>query len=176
MTKSIIVVDVQNDFVTGSLAVAGASAIIPNINKLMKIFGNEDTMIVFTMDSHPSKTAHFDKWPQHCIDGTEGAYLVSELNFPAGSKIVRKGLGTLDDGYSGFDNTNLANMLRDNGIDTVYVCGIATDYCVKATVMDALKEGFIVNLVTNACVAVNQADGNIAIKQMVASGANLVNV
>lgn len=170
MKKALIVVDVQNDFVEGgALAVAGGLALVPKIRRL--VAANSFSKLVYTQDYHPLHTAHFDKWPVHCVAGSTGADLVAGLPMPDGTVIVRKGQSTVDDGYSGFDGTNLAELLTSDGIDTLYVCGIATDYCVKATVLDALRLGFKVFLVMYAIAGVDKEASKDAVTTMLSAGA-----
>ena len=170
---AIIVVDMQNDFVEGgALAVAGGLALVPVINDLFKWLG-PNVVAVFSQDFHPLKTAHFDKWPVHCVAESKGAELVAGLPIREGDLIIRKGMGKLDDGYSAFDGTNLAEMLKTAGVDHLYVCGIATEYCVKATVLDGLKNGFNVSLVENATVAVDPSKNFDNIYEMTHAGASI---
>jgi nicotinamidase/pyrazinamidase len=168
---AIIVVDTQNDFCEGgALPVTGGLAIIPVINKLFDWIPSARAF--FTQDWHPLGTAHFDKWPAHCIQGSKGASIVDGLPKRDGDVVLRKGQSMLDDGYSGFDGTNLAELLTSNWITSLYVCGLATDYCIVATVMDALKLGFHVTLVTNAIAAVDKKNGEEAIIAMAQAGAS----
>lgn len=158
---AIIIVDMQNDFVEGgALACKGGLALVPVINKLMA--DHPQALVVTSQDWHPLKTAHFDKWPVHCVAGSKGAALVDGLNLPDNPwhyVPVLKGTGTADDGYSAFEGRtdlewSLDAALKVVNISTVFICGIATDYCVKATALDAMKLGYETILVTNAIVGV----------------------
>lgn len=168
---AIIVVDVQNDFLPGgALAVKGGLAIIPVINKLFDWIPN--TKAYFSQDWHPLGTAHFDKWPVHCVAGSKGADIVDGLPKRDGDVVIRKGQGMVDDGYSAFDGTTLADLLLSSHVTSLYVCGLAGDYCVKETVLDALKLGFHVTLVLNAIAAVDQKAGVEALDEMARNGAS----
>lgn len=180
----IIVVDVQNDFVEGGkLAVEGGLAIVPTINRLIET--NPNAVVITSQDWHPEQTAHFDKWPVHCVAGTKGAELVDGLKLPIDTIHIMKGEGITDDGYSAFEGTGfvdglgllpLGDLLKELGVDELCICGIATDYCVKATVLDALKWGFRVHLIDNACVGVAESTSQKAIKEMLDTGAELVRI
>ncbi len=172
---ALLVVDVQNDFCPGgSLAVAGGNAIIPVINTWMPRF----TTVVASRDMHPAQTVHFRKWPPHCVAGTAGAGFCKGLHTELFTLVVDKGTMDIDDGYSAFEATNvdLEQWLRDRGITTLYICGLATDYCVKQTVLDALQRKFTVLLIRAAvaAVGVHPGDGERALAAMTAAGARLV--
>lgn len=162
--SALIVVDVQKDFCEGgSLAVPGADAnFVQNINKVIRAFDGHRRPIFFTRDWHPEKTPHFDTWPVHCVQFSEGADFADGLMYPMGVPciIVNKGLGQ-DDGYSGFSEPaeifidmqdtedNLNQILFDMAIDTVYIVGLAFDYCVKHTAIDAAKACLDVEVLTD---------------------------
>ena len=176
---AIIVVDVQNDFVEGgALAVSGGRALVPKINDFVQRAG-QDALVIFTMDWHPANHSQFKEkggiWPVHCVQGTPGAELVRELEIPAGSEIVRKGTQPERDGYSGFEGENrrgqtLQEILQERGIRRVYVCGIATDHCVRATALDAVKAGYEVHVRADLIAGVKQQDSEVAIEEMRAGG------
>ncbi len=176
---AIIVVDVQNDFVEGgALAVNGGRALVPKINDFVRRAG-KDAVVIFTMDWHPANHAQFKVndgiWPVHCVLGTPGAELVSELEIPAGAEIVRKGTQPERDGYSGFEGENkngqtLQEILETRGVRRVYVCGIATDHCVRATALDAVKAGYEVHVRSDLVAGVKQKDSEVAIEEMRAEG------
>jgi nicotinamidase/pyrazinamidase len=147
--KALLIIDVQNDFIKGgTLAVPDSEQVIPVINELM----NKFDLILATQDWHPEETAHFEEWPVHCVAGSRGADFPAELHKEKINQIFYKGTGSKNDGYSGFEATNieLANYLREKNISKLYLCGIALEYCVKTSALDALKEGFEVFLVRDA--------------------------
>jgi nicotinamidase/pyrazinamidase len=140
--------------------------------------------VVADRDWHPEKTTHFAQyggsWPPHCIQGTLGAEYHADLRFPPGTVHIRKGMGANEDAYSGFEGrddsgTALREILQARGVKTIYVGGLATDYCVRATVLDGLKAGFKVVVIGDACRAVNvqPTDGEQALAEMQAAGATL---
>ncbi|HEY8171046.1 MAG TPA: isochorismatase family protein [Candidatus Limnocylindria bacterium] len=184
---SLVVVDLQNDFADpdGSLAVAGAALILPVVNAAVAEAHDGRALIVATQDWHPETTPHFAKdggpWPVHCVAGTWGAELHPGFTLPGDAPRVRKGTNG-EDGYSGFTMrdsatgdeipTELDALLRDRGIDRVVVCGLATDYCVKATAIDAIRLGYAVELLADgvAAVELDPGDGARAIDDMRAEG------
>jgi len=177
--RALVVVDFQNDFAApeGALSVAGGDALAPRINELMRS-GDYD-LVVATRDWHPSDHGSFAErggiWPVHCVQDTDGARLHPELDAAAIDVIVDKGQDPGTDGYSGFDGTNLAELLRGRGIDQVTVVGLATDYCVKHTALEALQAGFAVTVDTTAVrgVDVEPGDSQRALEQIRAAGAVL---
>lgn len=179
--KALIVVDVQNDFCPGgSLAVANGDEVVAPLNKLIKEFLDRGEPVYKTRDWHPKQTKHFavygGTWPVHCVQGTRGAEFHPGLSDDPRVTIISKGIDESADGYSGFDGTNLAESLREEGVEEVWVGGLATDYCVKHTVLDALREGFEVKVLADAMRAVNikPDDGQQAIKEMREAGAEIV--
>jgi nicotinamidase/pyrazinamidase len=173
---ALIIVDVQNDFCPGgALAVADGHEVIPGINRLL----NYPWLAVATMDWHPSDHCSFHPqagpWPPHCVQGTPGAELHPELDASKIQVIITKGSQTERDAYSGFDGTQLANILRQKGVHRVVVCGLATDYCVRATAYDALKEGFEVIVLEDAIrgVEVKPGDCQQAIDELKDAGASI---
>src|SRR3989440_9192979 len=179
--KALIVVDVQNDFCPGgSLAVANGDEVIAPLNKLMKAFLDRGEPVFKTRDWHPATAKHFAAyggvWPVHCVQRTRGAEFHPELFDDPRIAIISKGIDESADGYSGFDGTNLAQILREQGIEEVWVGGLATDYCVKHTVLDAIRKGFRVNALADAMRAVNVSpcDGAQAINEMRDAGAEIV--
>jgi len=179
--KALIVVDVQNDFCPGgSLAVAHGDEVVAPLNKLMKEFLDRGEPVYKTRDWHPEKTKHFadygGTWPVHCVQDTRGAEFHPELLDDPRIQVISKGFDESADGYSGFDGTQLGQMLHDEGIEEVWVGGLATDYCVKHTVLDARKEGFKVKALADAMRPVNVKpdDGQQALEEMSAAGAEIV--
>jgi nicotinamidase/pyrazinamidase len=179
--RALIVVDVQNDFCPGgSLAVAQGHEVVTPLNKLIEEFLERCEPVFKTRDWHPEQTKHFaaygGDWPVHCVQNTKGAEFHPDLIDDMHIRVISKGLGD-ENCYSGFDGTDLALQLQRLGVEEVWVGGLATDYCVKNTVLDALKEGFRVKAVEDAMRAVElkPGDGERAIKEMQAAGAELVN-
>lgn len=173
--KCLIIVDVQKDFCPGgALAASGGNDIVPVINKLMSKF----SLIVASKDWHPAKTVHFEKWPVHCVRGTAGAKFHKQLDVEAINEVALKGTGNSDDGYSAFEATNidLAYWLRKNHVTEVYVCGIATEYCVMSTAMDAMRAGFKTYVITDAIAAVEVKPGDAkkALEEMGKAGISLI--
>ena len=181
MKKALIVVDVQNDFCPGgSLAVAHGDEVVGPLNKLMKEFLDRGEPVYKTRDWHPPQTNHFAAyggiWPFHCIQDTIGAEFHRDLLDDPRITIISKGIDDNADGYSGFDGTNLSELLREEGVDEVWVGGLATDYCVKQTVIDGVRQGFKVRALADAMrpVNVNPDDGANAVAAMRAVGAEIV--
>ena len=179
--RALIIVDVQNDFCPGgSLAVPAGDEVIPPLNQLIEEFLERGEPVFKTRDWHPPKTHHFadfgGTWPVHCVQDTKGAEFHPALIDNKLIRIVSKGLGA-EDSYSAFDRTDLSLQLHRLGVEEVWVGGLATDYCVKNTVLDALKEGFRVKALQDAmrAVEVNPGDGKRAIEEMRAAGAKIVN-
>jgi len=179
--KALIVVDVQNDFCPGgSLAVAHGDEVIAPLNKLMKEFLDRGEPVYKTRDWHPPQTKHFAGyggiWPFHCIQNTSGAEFHPDLLDDPRITVVSKGIDDTADGYSGFDGTDLNELLRADGVSELWVGGLATDYCVKATVIDGIRRGFKVKALAEAmrAVNVNPEDGANAVEQMKAVGAEIV--
>lgn len=187
---ALIVVDVQNDFADpgGGLSVAGGDAILPVLNTEVERAVRDGATVVVTQDWHPAVTPHFAKdggiWPVHCVGGTWGADLHPALAVPADAVRIRKGVGG-EDGYSGFSlrdpvsgdtvRTELDARLRERGVTRIVVTGLATDYCVKATALDAVELGYDTLLLTDAIAAVGiePGDGARAIDEMRDAGVRL---
>lgn len=188
-TTALVLVDIQNDFADpeGSLAVIGGDRIVPVINQEVRWARDAEAFVVYTQDWHPESTPHFAKdggpWPVHCVAGTWGAELHPDLDVDG--PVVRKGSNG-EDGYSGFtmrdpasgedSATELAGLLRERGVERVVVCGLATDYCVRATVLDSLALGWPTAVLTESIAAVDlkPGDGTAALDEMRAAGAQLV--
>lgn len=183
--RALILVDLQNDFVEGgALAVADGSAVVGIANRLVPYFD----LVIATQDWHPADHQSFASqhqglsvgqqfvlnglpqtaWPDHCIQQTLGAELVERLNFDGIDHVVRKGMNRSVDSYSGFfDNghlrsTGLSEVLREEQIDSIAVMGLATDYCVRFTALDAAKQGFKTALILDGCRGVELQSGDIA--------------
>lgn len=180
MRTAIIIVDMQNDFVEGgALAVSGGLALIPIINKIVAGMP-KDSVIVTSQDWHPLETDHFGKWPVHCVAGSKGSALVDGLVLPERTIRVLKGTGTTDDGYSAFEGKTLASLVRDStpletilaelNVSSVQVCGLATDYCVRATALDAHERGFHTYLIENAVAGVGNLSTEESLSVMAKAG------
>jgi nicotinamidase/pyrazinamidase len=179
--KALIVVDVQNDFCPGgSLAVANGDEVVAPLNRLIKEFLDRGEPVFETRDWHPAKTKHFTQyggvWPVHCVQNTPGAEFHADLSDDPRITVISKGIDEEADGYSAFDGTGLAHVLRDQRIEEVWIGGLATDYCVKHTVLDARREGFEAKALANAMRAVNVKpnDGAQAIEEMRNAGAEII--
>lgn len=177
--RALIVVDVQNDFCPGgSLAVAHGDEVVAPLNKLIREFLERGEPVFKSRDWHPTQTKHFaaygGTWPVHCVQHTKGAEFHPDLLDDMHIRTVSKGLGDTDC-YSAFDETDLDLQLRRLGIEQVWVGGLATDYCVKNTVLDALRKGYRVKALEDAMrpVDVNPGDGDRAIEEMRQAGAKI---
>ena len=197
--RALILVDIQNDFMPGGpLAVPNGFDVVPVANGLAEKFD----IVVATQDWHPAEHRSFASshrgeepgnvidlegleqvlWPDHCVQGTSGAEFVDSLEVDRVEAIVRKGTDPAIDSYSGFfDNghrktTGLAGLLRERDVSSVYICGVATDYCVKWTALDAIREGFETYVVRDGCRAVELEDGDAeaAWQKMAEAGAHIV--
>jgi nicotinamidase/pyrazinamidase len=180
---ALIVVDVQNDFCPGgALAVDGGDAVVPVLNAAGAAFAAAGLPIFASRDWHPARTTHFQPfggvWPPHCVQDTPGAAFHLALRLPPATIVVSKGMGAEEDAYSAFqarlpDGSGLAEALRAAGVRRVCVGGLATDYCVKSTVLDALAAGFAVSVLLDASRGVNLRphDAEEALQQMVEAGA-----
>jgi nicotinamidase/pyrazinamidase len=179
MARALIVVDYQNDFnpPDGALAVPEGDTIAPRINEL--VHSGDYDLVVATRDWHPPDHGSFTDqggvWPVHCVQGTPGAELSPALDSDAVDVVVDKGQDPGTDGYSGFDGTRLAELLREHDVDQVTVVGLATDYCVKNTALEALQEGFTVIVDTSAVrgVDLQPGDSERALAEMRAAGASM---
>lgn len=172
--------DVQNDFCPGgALGVKDGDQVIQPLNGLINDFLERGDLVVKSRDWHPAVTKHFIQyggaWPVHCVQNTHGAEFHRDLVDDPRIEVVSKGLGDKD-AYSAFDETKLDQLLRKHAVEEVWVGGLATDYCVKQTVLDALDKGFAVKAVANAmrAVEVSPGDGQTAREQMREAGAEFV--
>ncbi len=174
---ALLIVDVQNDFCPGgALAVPRGDELVPIINRLLE----QPWLSVATKDWHPADHSSFKTrggpWPPHCVQGTAGAELHPELDAAKIRLVIAKGSHPDRDAYSGFQGTGLAKLLREKGVNRVVVCGIATDYCVRATAHDALQEGFEVLVLEDAIrgVEVQPGDSQRALEELRQAGAEVV--
>ncbi len=170
---ALLVVDVQNDFCPGgALAVPDGDAVVPEVNRL----AGEFDLVVATRDWHPpdhrSFAAQGGPWPVHCVRGTAGAQLRPDLDRDAVELLIDKGQTPDEEGYSAFEHTDLERELRERGVETVHVAGLALDYCVKATALDARRAGFavIVHREATRAVDVRPGDGDRAVAELRAAG------
>ena len=188
---ALIVVDIQNDFADpdGSLSVPGAEAVVAAANREIARAVECGSTVVATQDWHPEHTPHFARdggpWPVHCVGGTWGAELHPALQLPEAAARVRKG-GNGEDGYSGFTmrdprsgattSTELEGILRAAGVGAVAIVGLATDYCVKSTALDAIRLGFRTTVLTDAVAAVDlhPGDGDRALEELRTAGVELL--
>jgi nicotinamidase/pyrazinamidase len=196
--RTLIIVDIQNDFTSGgSLEVPDGEMIVPVVNRVTDHFD----LVVATQDWHPPTHKSFAAnhpgkktfdniildgldqvlWPVHCVQGTHGAAFHPDLKMNTVEAVFRKGMDPSIDSYSGFyDNghkksTGLTGYLRSRQVDTVYVCGLAGDFCVSFTAMDAIREGFRTVLIEDATRSINPSAFEKAKKEIVKFGGNIIN-
>jgi nicotinamidase/pyrazinamidase len=177
VSSALLIIDVQNDFTPGgALGVPEGDAVIGHVNDL--IASGRFELVLATRDWHPEDHGSFrtadppGPWPVHCVQGTFGAELHADLDHDRIHRVVDKGHARDTEGYSAFDETGLADALRESGVRDVTVVGLATDYCVRATALDALREGFAVTVDTagTRAVEVNPGDGGRALDEIRAAG------
>ena len=180
LTKAdaLIVVDMQNDFIVGSLPVKGAEEIIPNVNRYIELFSSKGLCVFFTRDWHPEDHISFKDngglWPKHCVQNSEGAMFHKDLKLPEDNLfIISKGTSPDFDAYSGFQGTSLDSLLKERGIKRLFVCGLATDYCVKNTALGGLNLGYQVFVLLDAIkgVDINPDDSKRALEELYLKGA-----
>jgi nicotinamidase/pyrazinamidase len=179
MARALIIVDFQNDFTPpdGALAVPDGDAIAERVNALAR--SGDFDLVVATRDWHPADHGSFaaqgGPWPEHCVQNTSGAELHASLDRALVDVIVDKGQDPGTEGYSAFEATRLDELLRERGVDHVTVVGLATDYCVKNTALDALRGGFGVTVDSTAVrgVDVEAGDSDRALEQLRAAGASV---
>lgn len=173
--RALVVVDVQNDFCPGgTLAVPNGDQVLVPLNRVVYDFHSKVEPNFFSCCQHPKITKHFEKfgglWPVHCVRGTHGAKFHSGLFVPKGAFVLSKGGDPEKDGYSAFEGSWAGNsfdeFLVSFGVTDLYVGGLATDYCVKNTCLDARARGYNVHLMLDAYRAVNLADGERAVEEM----------
>lgn len=179
----LLLVDPQNDFCPGgSLPVVDGDKVMPVLNVWAAAAASANVPIFVSRDWHPPKTTHFKEfggiWPPHCVMGTHGAEFHPDLRLPPGVTVISKGMGETEDAYSAFQardesGTLLARLLEQRTIKHLYLGGLATDYCVRSSTLDALLAGFRVSLVPDAMRAVNlqPTDGDLALAEMREAGA-----
>ncbi|MEM6783700.1 MAG: isochorismatase family protein [Bacteroidota bacterium] len=175
---ALVVVDVQRDFCPGgSLAVPEGDAVVPVLNRWVEQAEARGVPVFFTRDWHPADHASFvaqgGPWPPHCVQDTDGATFHPDLLVPDHAPVISKATTAAAEAYSGFDTTDLAAQLRAAAVRRVWVGGLATDYCVRATALDALAEGFAVHLVPGGMRGITPATSATALAEMAAAGAVL---
>lgn len=177
---ALLLVDVQHDFLPGgALAVPQGDRVLAPLQRCLAAFARQGLPVFATRDWHPaahcSFTAQGGPWPPHCVAGSAGAAFPQALEWPPGATVVSKGTEAGQEAYSGFAGTELAAQLKAAGVRRLFVGGLATDYCVKSTVLDARERGFDVVVLRDAVAAVNvqPADGEQALGAMAQAGAAL---
>lgn len=182
---ALLIVDVQNDFCPGgTLAVPDGDLVVPILNRYIALFKAKGLPIFASRDWHPAKTGHFQAyggvWPPHCVQETRGAAFHPDLQLLPDTIIISKGMDPASDAYSAFqaitaEGTPFQDCLQQAGISHLYVGGLATDYCVRASVLDGLRLGLVVTLLTDATRGVNLQpdDSERAIAEMTEAGATL---
>jgi nicotinamidase/pyrazinamidase len=181
--SALLLVDVQNDFCPGgALAVPHGDDVIPVLNRLADSFTARGLPVYASRDWHPADTTHFrasgGPWPEHCVAGSAGAELHPDLHLPPGAIIVSKGQDRRDDGYSAFEGTTadgrtLGDDLKRRGVSRLYVGGLATDYCVRASVLDARRAGLAVTVVLDGIAGIEEDTSARALDEMRNAGADL---
>lgn len=186
MKNALLVVDVQNDFCPGgNLSVPGGDEIIPVLNRYLRVFQAAQLPIFVSRDWHPSVTKHFKAyggmWPPHCVQGTKGAEFHPNLTLPKEAEVVSKGMDPDQDSYSAFqayaaNGTDLGALLRKQGVKRLFVGGLATDYCVKQSVLGAIREGLKAVILEDAVKGVDVAlgDSEKALQEMTEAGAKKI--
>jgi nicotinamidase/pyrazinamidase len=179
---ALIVVDVQRDFcVGGSLPVKDGDKVVPVLNNTIREFRKAGLPVFFTRDWHPPNHFSFKSqggtWPSHCVQETEGATFHPELDLSSNPLVISKGTNPKTEGYSGFQGTDLEWRLKTYEVNRLFIGGLATDYCVKQTSIDARRAGFEVFVLKDCVRAVdaNKGDGERALKEMKKAGVRLTN-
>ena len=185
---ALVIVDIQNDFCPGgALGVPGGDQVVPVLNRYAERFAARGAPVFASRDWHPTETTHFKPyggvWPPHCVQGTPGADFHPDVVLPAGTEIVSKGMDPRADAYSCFqaestDGMPFAAVLGERGVSRLFIGGLATDYCVRATVIDGVQAGFEMVVLADAVAAVDLApgDGAKALDEMRAAGAQLIHL
>ena len=184
--SALLIIDVQNDFCRGgALEVPQGDLVIPPLNRFAERVEAEGGMVCATRDWHPARSTHFKAfggtWPVHCVAGTPGAAFHPDLQLPSDALVFSTGQKETEDGYSAFEGVTdsgqpLTAALRSRGVEHLYVGGLATDYCVKHSVLDALKAGFRVTVLIDAVAGVDLQPGDSAraLKEMEEAGAEFM--
>lgn len=182
----LLIVDVQNDFCPGgALGVSGGDVIIPLINRYVELFRKGGLPVIATRDWHPRKTKHFKEfggiWPVHCVQGSSGAEFHADLRLPPDALVFSKGIDPEQDDYSALHARNdagtpLPDFLKQGGGRHLYLCGLATDYCVRQTALEGLRQGFAITVLIDAVRGVDLAPGDSerALDEIRAAGARFL--
>lgn len=176
--SALLIVDVQRDFCPGgALPVPEGDAVVPVLNRWLETAARRAVPVFASRDwhppGHPSFAARGGRWPPHCVQDTPGAGFHPDLHLPHGTELVSKGTRFDRDQYSAFDDTGLAERLRGDGIRELWVGGLAQDVCVRATVLDARREGFAVHLIPGASRPLDSQGGRRALRKMREAGADV---
>ena len=178
---ALFIIDVQRDFCNGgALAVKDGDAVVPVCNKLIELAANHGCVVFASRDWHPANHCSFTEfggmWPAHCVAGEPGSEFHPDLKLPVDAMIFNKDYEVDVNSYSALANTPAAGVMHDAGVTRLIICGLATDYCVKNTVLDCLKAGFKVVVVSDGCraVNVNPGDDQRAFDEMSAAGAEIM--
>jgi nicotinamidase/pyrazinamidase len=186
--SALLIVDVQNDFCPGgALGVPGGDRVVEPLNRAAERFAEAGLPVFASRDWHPAVTRHFSQyggtWPPHCVQGTPGADFHPGLRLPAGTMVISKGTAPDLDSYSAFegvleDGTTLASCLATLGIGHIYVGGLATDYCVRSSALDAVQAGLRVTVLTDGVAGVDLKPGDsaLALEEMIRAGVQLATV
>ena len=186
INKALLIVDVQNDFCPGgALGVQDGDRVVPVLNRYIEKFVQAGVPVLLTRDWHPPRTSHFNTagglWPPHCVQESKGAEFHPDLKISNEAVVLSKGTAVDEDSYSAFaaadaHSVALKDILRQRGIERIYVGGLATDYCVKETVLEGLMQGFQVVLLQDAICGVNlqPEDSARAIDAMIKAGVTVV--
>jgi nicotinamidase/pyrazinamidase len=177
--SALLIVDVQRDFMPGGpLPVPDGDSVVKPLNDLIGRFESRGLPVILTRDWHPRDHISFKErggpWPPHCVAGTEGAEFHKDLRILRDSIIISKATERDKEAYSGFEGTDLDDVLRKSGVRRLFVGGVATEYCVRATVMDALSSGYEVLVVEEAIKGISPEDEERAKEEMVRKGAIIV--
>jgi nicotinamidase/pyrazinamidase len=187
-TMALLIVDPQNDFFPGgALPVPEGDRVVAPLNRAAQCFAAADLPVFVSRDWHPAETGHFHShggpWPLHCVQGTTGAYFHPDLLLPENTIIISKGIDPHTDGYSAFDGVSwtglpFAELLANRNIQHLFIGGLATDYCVRATVLEALKQGLAVTLLIDCVAGVDiiPGDSQRALEEMEQAGARILSV
>jgi nicotinamidase/pyrazinamidase len=185
-TAALLVVDMQKDFCPGgALAVPGADRIVPSLNRYLADARARDMPVYASRDWHPPVTSHFKEfggeWPPHCVQDSEGARFHADLRLPSDAIVIAKGDDPSAAGYSAFeghtaDGATLLSDLQHRHVTRLYVSGVATDYCVRATALDALRNGFDVRILSDAIAGIDLDPGDVdrALGELTQAGARMV--